>query len=71
MYRYRDDLPTNLDAYMNMEIKTYDLLLTKDHNTSGGKIKKFESFFTAYENSIILENMTIYSFLKEWGYIDY
>jgi hypothetical protein len=68
-YRDRDDLPTNLDAYINMETKTYDLLLTKDHNTSGGKINKFKSFFNEYENSLILENDTIYSFLKEWGYI--
>lgn len=46
-----------------------DILLTRDHNTSGGQSKKYETFFTEAMNVEILENPIVRHFLDKFGYL--
>lgn len=54
-------------SYQNLQYKK--TLLTQNHNTSGGKSKKYMTYFTKEENDNILKNEKVYSFLKAYGYL--
>jgi len=53
-------------TYKNLQYKK--TLITQNHNTSGGKSKKYESFFNKEQNAMILKNNKIHNFLKIYGY---
>lgn len=67
-YKERNDLLANVQEFKTHEQKTYDLLLTKDHITSGGRIEKYKHFFDKREQEMILENDKIQEFLVSYGY---
>ena len=43
-------------------------LYSQAHNTSGGKSKKYLTYFTSEQNKLFINNKNIYDFLKEYGY---
>ena len=73
-YFDRTDLTNNLHEY---QWKTQDkdkedrkdVLLTRDHNTSGGKSRKYETFFTEAMNADILQNPIVHHFLEAYDYL--
>lgn len=68
----KDDsnLPENLQKWQQSDRKgNVGLLLTKDHNTSNGRIKKFEKFFTPEQNEIICNDLFINEYLKYNDYL--
>lgn len=65
-----DSLHKNLDRYHFSNEENPDKLLTKDHNTSGGKTKKYKDFFSPFQNEIILKDKRIRTFLEKYGYMD-
>jgi hypothetical protein len=73
-YFERADLTSNLHEY---QWKTQDkdkedrkdVLLTRDHNTSGGKSRKYETFFTEAMNDDILKNPIVHHFLEAYDYL--
>lgn len=68
-FRERDDLAHNLEEYHKIrENDTKIPLLTKDHDTSGGKIGKYKDFFTKEQLEIIHEDPVIVPFLLSQGY---
>ena len=68
-FKDRNDLAHNLDEYHKMRKDDIDVpLLTKDHDTSGGKIGKYKDFFTREQLEIIHEDPVIVPFLSLHGY---
>lgn len=73
-YFDRADLTNNLHEY---QYKTNDqesearkdVLLTRDHNTSGGRSRKYETFFSESMNAEILKNPIVHHFLDAFGYL--
>lgn len=43
-------------------------LFTQSHNSSGGKSKKYQTFFSAQQNRRILKDQKVYEFLTEYNY---
>jgi hypothetical protein len=64
-----DSLCKNLDEWHFKNENDPNKLLTKDHNTSNGKTKKYIDFFSKEQNEIILQDKRIYNFLKKYDYI--
>lgn len=64
-----ENLLNNLTEWKNDYEKSLDKLLTKDHNTSNGSIKKYESFFNEKQNNLILEDPFIKNFLESKNFI--
>jgi homoaconitase/3-isopropylmalate dehydratase large subunit len=63
------DLIKNLKVYYEeKKKKSHAELLMKDHNTSNGKIRKYETFFSDQQNRFILKNRIIKSWLIENDY---
>ena len=60
-----DSLHKNLNQYHFHKEENPDKLLTKDHNTSDGKTKKYKDFFSPFQNDIILKDNRISAFLKK------
>ena len=52
------------------DIEFQKTLLSQSHNTSGGKSKKYKTFFTYKENQEILNNENIKNFLQKYNYIE-
>ena len=59
------DLKNSDNEMVNLYKKT---LFSKSHNTSGGKSKKYLTYFTKEENDIFKKDKFVYNFLKEYGY---
>lgn len=64
-----ENLLNNLTEWKNDYEKNFDKLLTKDHNTSNGSIKKYETFFNEKQNNLILEDPFIKNFLESKNFI--
>jgi len=66
----KEDLYHNLhDWQVNCVDKKIDKLLTRDHNTSEGKTKKYKTFFSEEQNKIILKDPFVMEFLQEYNYM--
>ena len=65
------ELAENLKDYHDKKKKdrTCSLLL-RDHDTSGGKFRKYEFFFTEYQKKYILQNDIIQEWLHDYGYLE-
>ena len=66
-YFEKKELCSNLEEYRLMNPGS-EYLATKDHNTSGGQIGKYETFFTVQQHDIILEDDIVRTFLEEMDY---
>ena len=63
-----DSLHKNLYQYEFKQEEDPNRLLTKDHNTSNGKTKKYRDFFSNFQNDIILKDKRIRRFLEKYGF---
>ena len=63
-----ENLPKDLYEYQIQDSPVS--LLTQDHNTSGGRTQKYEDFFSAEQNEIILQDEAIREFLLDFGYLE-
>jgi len=67
-YFEKENLLKDLKGYQLNTDKTFDILLTKDHNTSGGQTRKWKSFFDPEQLDIIMADPIIVNYLKEFHY---
>ena len=63
-----ENLEKNLNEYQK-NLFNRPQLLTKDHNTSGGRSEKYKDFFTKEQNDYILRDRRIHHFLSKYKYI--
>lgn len=68
-YFSKEGLMKDLKDYSIQKEQSLDKLLTKDHNTSDGKIQKWKTFFDDEQLSIIMEEPLIVNYLKEFKYL--
>lgn len=67
----QNHLAMDLHDYFNRTFKQNDEtipLLTKDHNTSNGKIGKYKDFFKKYQLKIIYKDPIVFDFLTSHNY---
>jgi hypothetical protein len=65
---HNETLPLDLKDYMVNSSRGLDELLTKDHNTSDGKIGKWKTVFDHEHLDILYEEPLVRDFLSEHGY---
>lgn len=70
-YVHDENLPINLTDYKKRVYEKeskLDYLLTKDHNTSNGRMQKWRDFFTEDQKNLILCEPILRDFFLENGY---
>ena len=66
VFKTKTDIPKDLGEFFKNQ--DCNKLLLRDHDTSGGKTLKYLTFFSPYQQEIILRDSKISSFLNIFGY---
>jgi hypothetical protein len=72
MHTSKDIVKTDMGYKRSIAIRNPNYkktLLSQNHNTAGGKSKKYETYFTEEQNKFILDDKLILKYLTEYGYV--